>query len=348
MLYATCRWLPYQVAAFRKYAQGISRIVVAQGPFDTDNDTAISPTTANALGVELLTVPGAMSTIPYGQRFPAIYNYLFNQAPEGELAFACHGDLFPTAEFHVEQLLDGHVTAGRGHLATGIKAYDWTWVACQPAHLQRNRCIQLHMPDDRDAHPWEAYKLQPHALPPAIQSIDELYTEPNTFEWCEPLFLHVDKMRGSNSDPNIVLKTACVDRLFGPCEPLACEVATVNVDGELAAFEPPPPIAFDLKQMHGGQRVLRPQNTVSRYAKAITKWVSAGAPTRTDEEVDEIFETQCKQCPLYSVDRGRCKSCGCNLSGDEAGLKSLLKLFHANALVNKIRMLTEHCPLGRW
>jgi glycosyltransferase involved in cell wall biosynthesis len=71
------------------------------------------------------------------------------------------------------------------------------------------------------------------------------------------------------------------------------------------------------------------------YAAALARWLGAGRPTRTDAETDRLFEV-CEQCPRYDRDRSACSLCGCRVS--RGGW----------AVVNKIRMATEDCPLGKW
>lgn len=71
------------------------------------------------------------------------------------------------------------------------------------------------------------------------------------------------------------------------------------------------------------------------YAAALARWLAAGRPTRTDAETDRLFEI-CEQCPRYDRDRSACSLCGCRVS--RGGW----------AVVNKIRMATEDCPLGKW
>jgi len=75
---------------------------------------------------------------------------------------------------------------------------------------------------------------------------------------------------------------------------------------------------------------------VMNYFGAVRRWVASGSPTRTPEEVKELFETHCKGCEMYDEEKHACKTCGCNIApvGDP--------------LANKLAMATEHCPLGRF
>ncbi len=74
---------------------------------------------------------------------------------------------------------------------------------------------------------------------------------------------------------------------------------------------------------------------ISNYAKAVMKWYSEGRPVRTDLEVEHLLE-KCKSCDKYDENRSICKICGCNVNLSQ------------NALFNKLRMATEHCPIGKW
>jgi len=71
---------------------------------------------------------------------------------------------------------------------------------------------------------------------------------------------------------------------------------------------------------------------VRHYAGALAKWTKAGFPTREQAEVERI-EAICKACDKYAD--GRCKQCGCRVNTGPA-------------VVNKIKMATENCPLGKW
>jgi hypothetical protein len=76
------------------------------------------------------------------------------------------------------------------------------------------------------------------------------------------------------------------------------------------------------------------------YKEALIKWVKAGRPKRTQEEVEHIHSTFCnppgKPCEWYDADQGRCKGCGCQVS-----LGSI-------AVLNKLKMATEHCPKDKF
>lgn len=75
---------------------------------------------------------------------------------------------------------------------------------------------------------------------------------------------------------------------------------------------------------------------LKNYYGAIRRWVAFGRPTRTQEEIDLIFEVHCNRCERYDREKHACKSCGCSISKE------------SSPLGNKLAMATEHCPLGRF
>ena len=75
---------------------------------------------------------------------------------------------------------------------------------------------------------------------------------------------------------------------------------------------------------------------LTTYVQAVKGWVAAGRPVRTDEEVANIHTQYCTQCDWYDPDQQRCKGCGCKATADGA------------ALLNKIKMGTQHCPKQLW
>lgn len=72
----------------------------------------------------------------------------------------------------------------------------------------------------------------------------------------------------------------------------------------------------------------------AHYAEAVTRHVTTGMETRTDEEVINILQI-CEMCDQYTEDH-RCAVCGCNLSASQS------------AFANKLRMKSQKCPRGLW
>ena len=75
-------------------------------------------------------------------------------------------------------------------------------------------------------------------------------------------------------------------------------------------------------------------NLAYRYTRALSRWIKAGRPVRSEEEIERIFETFCKPCEAY--EEGRCRHCGCYVN------------LRKTATQNKIAMETEECPLQKW
>ena len=99
-------------------------------------------------------------------------------------------------------------------------------------------------------------------------------------------------------------------------------------------------------QEHHGQR--QPQRTDTKWLifracrfeqrcgpLAVAKWVKAGRPVRSDDEVERIFRTHCRPCSRFVPQSRVCRICGCYLDGD-------------TPVTNKIKMATEHCGRYKW
>lgn len=78
------------------------------------------------------------------------------------------------------------------------------------------------------------------------------------------------------------------------------------------------------------------KDKVINYSKALRKWVAAGRPERSDERVQQLFDEHCSKCSMFDKKKGVCNSCGCPSNTDQPAIR------------NKLKMATEHCPLGRF
>ena len=78
-----------------------------------------------------------------------------------------------------------------------------------------------------------------------------------------------------------------------------------------------------------------PRRIIS-YAEAVVEWTAAGRPERSEEEVKQIFQQFCEPCKSFAPDRNVCQQCGCRVASD------------GFAIVNKIKMATQHCPRDFW
>jgi hypothetical protein len=97
--------------------------------------------------------------------------------------------------------------------------------------------------------------------------------------------------------------------------PEQCDVCTVAESGATSAPSLP-----------------RLPRRILSYAEAVTAWIAAGRPVRTDEEVARLYAEACSPC----APSDRCPYCGCRVAQD------------GYALTNKLKMATEHCPRGLW
>ena len=75
------------------------------------------------------------------------------------------------------------------------------------------------------------------------------------------------------------------------------------------------------------------------YAASLYKWNKAGRPVRKYSEVVDIVTDLCGTCTHYkgSSVKGQCKLCGCGIG---LGMTASSR--------NKVKMATEHCPIGKW
>jgi hypothetical protein len=73
---------------------------------------------------------------------------------------------------------------------------------------------------------------------------------------------------------------------------------------------------------------------------AVAKWIAAGRPTRSQEQIEAILTTICdaKPVPCEHFRNGSCDLCGCKINANPSALR------------NKLAMGTESCPLDlpRW
>lgn len=80
-----------------------------------------------------------------------------------------------------------------------------------------------------------------------------------------------------------------------------------------------------------------------RWIKALQKWVKAGRPVRSQEEIARLHAI-CVRCKFYKADR--CLLCGCAVSKQPVKAFGLIKT--SSAMFNKLKMATEKCPKNKW
>jgi hypothetical protein len=85
-----------------------------------------------------------------------------------------------------------------------------------------------------------------------------------------------------------------------------------------------------------------------RYVTSTMRWLAAGSPIRSDDQVDEIFATHCVPCPWLVDNVCTHKGCQCNVVSSRAESRTILGRILGGGMVNKLRRRTEKCPDGRW
>ena len=70
----------------------------------------------------------------------------------------------------------------------------------------------------------------------------------------------------------------------------------------------------------------------ARLAAATAKWIAAGWPVRSNEEVQRLYNDVCQPCPHFQRkdEKTRCALCGCRLNTTRG--------------MNKLLWATESCP----
>lgn len=355
LLSHNCCLLAPQVQLLRRYVPGLTTITVVQGPFGypamlSGGDQALKPEIAERLGVELMTLDRGFSGAPRPVRFALIYQHLQELALGGNERFAMilHGDLFPMSQVDYEELLDGAAIAARGILPDNRRVIWPTWCLIDTENPDTQSLH--HVPGDIEGEGvlkvWEAAPIFPDTkgVPKAICQLENVAEY--QFEWCAPIFLHLNKIALSDA-AQMQGKLRAIEQL-----------ADVTIDPESPCYtvedvphvKPVMQIGTSDKTPFGKKYRTSPaarrQGQLTQFAAAVKRWIEAGRPERSDQHVREIFDEYCTPCQ-YNRD-GRCKACGCQIRGDEPALAKLLSFVGARSLTNKIRMATEHCPLWKW
>jgi hypothetical protein len=124
-------------------------------------------------------------------------------------------------------------------------------------------------------------------------------------------------------------------------EPMPTEVATPESSPKPLTVAPPLPA---LPPQPSGSAAPQPEpptppgliHRAYSYAEALARWTAAGQPVRPEKEVERIFNEHCKKCGWFDPEKQICRGCGCRVA--ENGV----------AVLNKIKMATEHCPQDLW
>ncbi len=167
------RLLPYQVAAFRRFAS-VEKFTAIVGPFGMNATTSagsvrLAEGAADRLGIEVLNAPESFAGLPFNLRLRELLTWAEAQTT-GE-RFIGHGDLLPLAPMTLATLTEGKPTAGRVH-STGEPAL--TWFALAEGKTLPEFDVPIDPQEFRD---WGAERRGDLG-----------------FEYCAPGFLHADKL----------------------------------------------------------------------------------------------------------------------------------------------------------
>jgi hypothetical protein len=201
------RLLPLQAAQLRRHLSGLARIVVVEGPFGLNPRTSagscrLRREARESLGVESLEAPGSIVGFSGTERMRRIYRWLTSMViprQSERYALVMHGDLLPMTAISSQSLLEGFPLAGRGLVQNGRPVLLWTWLALD-RQLGWEGVDLLHPKGLAvPARPWPAWDVTRESLSRvACLTAATDYRDADHFEWCEPCWLHVDKLSLAN------------------------------------------------------------------------------------------------------------------------------------------------------
>ena len=326
----TCDFLPLQLATLRKHVAGLSRVIVVQGPFGANphtagGDVAIVPQD----GIEIINLDDRFVGHPFTIRVPMIIAFLLSRyiaVQDEEYAIIIHGDTIATRTVDPGELLNGSWIAGRGDSEDTI--LNTTWLAVNARKVPQIDVACRSMDQfQKDATIWDASDLDDsNAHTVGIESTAG-YVNSLHFEVCLPCWLHLDRVVIRTKDAAEKVGVASSFLGIAPTEIVPC----VHVDAEFHGIRIYQEASLAKKTEHPSitHRALS-------YATAVAKWIAAGSPRRSYEEVARIYDSVCVNCNRFSKKFGTCRICGCSVNKSKS------------ALLNKIEMATERCPDGRW
>lgn len=303
------RLLPTQINLVRKYMDA-SRVVVVQGPVGDDNKLCwgkvrLTDDDAQRLQVDIVEADSTLVGYPWLVRRTLLYDQLIptiRQQPE-QYAWILEADVIPMKSISSSQIMGKNKIAGRF-------SGNWTWFCFQSQYVQNPiDCTEYKR--------FEAYGCKIEHWPPEIIQPKD-YQDKDHFEWCEPGFLHLDRITLGLQQKKLDMFEEILGHKLG--EP-ACQTIP---DDELPHVKRKP--SLKLKRHMPTKHNLK-DNIVS-YEQELDKWEKAGKPVRSPERMKEIFDTHCFHCPYYTGEK--CNICGC--------------LINLTTGLNKLRWATTYCP----
>lgn len=305
--------LPVHLAAFRAFLP-VSRFVVVQGPFGANAFTSagrvrLQAEDAERLGVELLDAPAMVLGLSPPARIAAIMDWIWEDRfvnQDEQHAVITHGDLLPTRKMQPGDLLHGSAMATRAHRINNRTICPLTWLAADiglyPSGVKPSTIADfMHDTKGWDARPAFSSDIPIPDYDPSLH-----------FEWCEPGFLHIDKLSFSTAMPDLhARKMEAVKRIMAA---MGVSVPDVGPLGEtLGGLENHAPRIAGI--LHGA----------AGLAKA------ALGINRADDATIDRRKAACAACEHSGRSMGvvTCSICRC-------------------ALAAKTVNADEHCPVGKW
>lgn len=319
----TKAYLPYQLEQLRKCFPDAHVVVVQDDTVRSGGSVYLSNKERDEWGIaDLLSAPHAHD-FGFGRGL-RIARWILRQCPE---RYCCivHGDMFPMAPMDLAELLKGRMLACRAHHHEDNGTRIWpgsnwlVWDKSQVADYEGT------------SYPIEAISEYSWTDDPTAIAAKIGVLPPQRMEWNEPAWLHFDRMAQWGIRQRDAEKIDVLHHLFGshhPPDPADEELWTARESGR------PIPIKADPVVAGAAARLGVMLADVGRYAQALRWWAASGFPVRSRLEVDRIDRDFCRRCEDYL--KGRCKECGCQVNA------------RGFAVVNKIKMATEHCPKEKW
>jgi len=209
------------VAMLRRHITGLGKVTIIQGPFGLNPMTASGSSrlySPESVGADhLIDAPDALIGQHQNQRFASKREIALGLAKnqDEDIALMLHGDLLPVLPMDEEMLIGGSDYGARVMMGDRLV---WTWAAynvdkCRGAGLvfpprvtwrigeHSAKPLQVKCHDGRMMSESE-WDLRANILGERPKSYGGLIR----FEWCEPGWLHVDKVSTSATDADSITR----------------------------------------------------------------------------------------------------------------------------------------------
>lgn len=271
-----------QASLLRKHVEGLTQITAVQGPFGLNPMTSSGETkipNAKCIGSDrLICAPQSLLGLHQQQRFAMKRDWMWSLAAsqDEEVALMLHGDILPVVSMTASSLLKGADFATRTLEGLAV----WTWAAydvqkCIHANIRFPSTVtwtvESHGEKPLNATGYDAGMLSEHDWELHAKTIGQrpaAYGKAIRFEWCNPGWLHVDKVSSSITDPiskdrwktkmeivRSILDYQNMDvSLDDPSESIEGLIWTPSEHSKNTALSKPPMLSHD-KCVHRGEQV---------------------------------------------------------------------------------------------